>query len=230
MTPKQQHFVLEYLVDLNATKAAERAGFKQPHSQGSRLLENVEIRTEIQKEMDRRAKRTGITAEKVLEEMWHIATVDANELVQFRRVCCRYCWGEGFKYQRTAAEMERDRVEYEARLKEAKEDEITQPFNERGGIGYNGTADPNPDCPECFGLGYGDVFIQDTRKVSPHARSLYAGVKRTKDGIEIKVHPKEKALEMLGRHLKLFTDVVEHKGLEGLSDRLAKARERAKNR
>ena len=38
LTPKRERFIVEYLSDLNATKAAERAGYKHPNVQGSQLL------------------------------------------------------------------------------------------------------------------------------------------------------------------------------------------------
>lgn len=49
MTPKQERFCTEYLVDLNATQAAIRSGYseKTAHSQGPRLLENVEVQNRI---------------------------------------------------------------------------------------------------------------------------------------------------------------------------------------
>ena len=40
-SPRQKKFILEYLTDLNATKAAERAGYKHPNVQGSQLLSNT---------------------------------------------------------------------------------------------------------------------------------------------------------------------------------------------
>lgn len=45
MTPKQRRFVDEYLIDLNATAAAKRAGYSQrtARSQAERLLTNVDI-------------------------------------------------------------------------------------------------------------------------------------------------------------------------------------------
>ena len=49
MTPKQQRFIDEYLIDLNATQAAIRAGYseKTAYSMGSRLLKNVEIQARL---------------------------------------------------------------------------------------------------------------------------------------------------------------------------------------
>ncbi len=68
MTPKQQRFVHEYLIDLNATQAATRAGYSKRTAgqQGERLLKNVEIAAAVQAAMDARSARTEITADYVL--------------------------------------------------------------------------------------------------------------------------------------------------------------------
>jgi len=80
MTPSEEMFVKEYLIDLNATRACIRAGYnpRSARTQGSRLLrDNPEIVKAVQAEMDRRAKKTRITAERVLEGIARIA--DAAE-------------------------------------------------------------------------------------------------------------------------------------------------------
>lgn len=71
LTAKQQRFVEEYLVDLNATQAAIRAGYsaKTAYSQGQRALKDVEIAAEIQAAMDDRSERTEITADYVLQSI-----------------------------------------------------------------------------------------------------------------------------------------------------------------
>lgn len=68
---KQAAFVREYLIDLNATQAAIRAGYSErtANEQGARLLANVSIRAEIEKGQQKREKKTGITAERVLKEL-----------------------------------------------------------------------------------------------------------------------------------------------------------------
>ena len=68
---KQGLFVREYLIDLNATKAAERAGYSKrtAYSQGQRLLQHAAVRDEIQALMDKRATKLEITAERVLAEL-----------------------------------------------------------------------------------------------------------------------------------------------------------------
>lgn len=77
MTPKQELFIKEYLVDLNATQAAIRCGYseKTAYSQGQRLLKDVEIGKAVQKAMDERAEKVGISAAKVLENIERIATL-----------------------------------------------------------------------------------------------------------------------------------------------------------
>jgi phage terminase small subunit len=85
MTPRQQFFVLEYLLDLNATQAAIRAGYRPSGArvQGERLLRNPDIAQAIQAEMAERAKRCGITAERVLEEYARIAFADMRLLADW---------------------------------------------------------------------------------------------------------------------------------------------------
>ena len=71
LTFKQQLFAREYLVDLNATQAAIRAGYSPDtaRSLGQRLLTNVDISKFIEAAMARRAERIGVTAERVLQEL-----------------------------------------------------------------------------------------------------------------------------------------------------------------
>jgi phage terminase small subunit len=76
MTPKQQLFVREYLVDLNATQAAIRAGYsaKTARSIGSELLTNPDIAAAVQAAADKRSAKAEITAQAVLQNIQRIAT------------------------------------------------------------------------------------------------------------------------------------------------------------
>ena len=69
LTPKQEAFVREYLIDLNATQAAIRAGYSQKtaQAQGTENLSKPLVRAKIDAELANRAKRTEITADWVLE-------------------------------------------------------------------------------------------------------------------------------------------------------------------
>jgi phage terminase small subunit len=71
LNARQQTFVKEYLVDLNATKAAERAGYSKLSAKvhGCRLLTKANVAEEIERAQQKRAESLGITQEKVLKEM-----------------------------------------------------------------------------------------------------------------------------------------------------------------
>lgn len=80
LTPKQAAFVREYLIDLNATQAAIRAGYseKTAYSQGQRLLKNAEVQAAIAKAQAQRAKRLQLTADDVLKGLYAEATYDGE--------------------------------------------------------------------------------------------------------------------------------------------------------
>lgn len=82
LTARQERFVKEYLVDLNATQAALRAGYseKTAYSQGQRLLKHVEIQAAVQTEMEKRSKRVEITQDRVLLEYARLAFFDPRKL------------------------------------------------------------------------------------------------------------------------------------------------------
>ena len=75
LTPKQDMFVREYLIDLNATQAAIRAGYsaKTAAQIGEENLRKPDIAKAIQAGMDQRSQRTNITAEEVLANIKRIA-------------------------------------------------------------------------------------------------------------------------------------------------------------
>ena len=82
MTPKQQRFVDEYLIDLNATQAAIRAGYskKTADVQGPRLLGNVGVKAAIQEAKGERSERTEIDAYWVLMRLADEAAADLADL------------------------------------------------------------------------------------------------------------------------------------------------------
>ena len=71
LNDRKRRFVKEYLIDLNATQAAIRAGYseKTAYSQGQRLLKDVEINGLIQKEQQKRAETLDITKDRIVEEL-----------------------------------------------------------------------------------------------------------------------------------------------------------------
>ncbi|MFL9904204.1 terminase small subunit [Paraburkholderia fungorum] len=206
LTDKQRRFVDEYLVDLNATQAAIRAGYSERTADkiASQLLGKTRVSEAIQEAMKSRSERTQITADMVLQKWWDLANVDANDLVEYRRDNCRHCWGVGHAYQWTEAEFE------EAERKAVSKNG-DMPTNE-GGFGFNPTSSPNPECPECAGEGRGEIHVHDTRRLKGAARALYAGVHQGKDGLKVLLEDRSKALDNVAKHLGMFKERIEHSG------------------
>ncbi len=83
LTAKQERFIQEYLIDLNATQAAIRAGYsaKTANEQGSRLLANVKVRTRMEERMAEHSARTGVNQERIIRELARVAFLDPTKLV-----------------------------------------------------------------------------------------------------------------------------------------------------
>lgn len=155
-----------------------------------------------------------------ISRMWaEIPTADPNELTQHIHAPCRYCRGEGHEYQ---WKTEREFREAKARavfdlftddeLRDlAMAGGIDDPRipTDAGGYGYRITDDPNPECPECSGVGVEITRMADTRRLSGGARLLFDGVKETRQGIEIRMQDRAKALENLAKSIGMFAGKVE---------------------
>ena len=169
MNERQKRFCDEYLIDLNATQAAIRAGYseKTAYSMGQRLLKNVEIQNQLQKRKQDRVERTEITQDMVLYELANIAFSNAADY---------------------AAVVEKDlMVEHEG---------TEYPVLDNDG---------NP-------VKYRTVEPVLTSDLTENQKRALAVIKKGRDGFEIKPYDKIRALELLGKHLGMFTDKVEVSG------------------
>lgn len=83
ISAKQDMFCREYIVDFNATKAAERAGYskKAAGQQASRMLKDVKISSRLAELMEERAKRTEINADWVLQRAAAMASFDIRMIL-----------------------------------------------------------------------------------------------------------------------------------------------------
>jgi phage terminase small subunit len=200
LDPRHQRFVQEYLVDLNGTQAAIRAGYSAntANEQASRLLANVKIQEAVEEAQRKLQDKLEINAERVIQKLATIAMADPRELVQNKVSCCRFCYGLGHKYQRSDHEMDADREDWERQGKEPLH------FNEKGGAGFSLALPPVETCPHCAGDGESRVVLKDTRDLSPAARLLYCGAKQTKFGVEIQMHNQLDVLDKLCRHLGIY--------------------------
>lgn len=169
LTAKQQRFCDEYLIDLNATQAAIRAGYskKTANEQGARLLANVSIQKYIETRKKDRKKRIEITQDRVVEELSYIAFAKASDYAKV---------------------IEKDAmVEVEGNMIPVLDE------------------DGNP-------VKYRTVEPILTDELTEEQKRAIATIKRGRDGFEIKPYDKVRALELLGKHLGMFTDKVEVSG------------------
>lgn len=141
LTPKQRRFIDEYLIDLNATQAAIRAGYseKTAYSIGLQTLKKLEIQAEIQKRRNRLQNKLEITQERVLQELAAIA------------------FANGADYAKVV------------------------------NSGLLPTVEMIP-----------------TDELPPEKLPAIAGIKANQYGVEVKLHDKVKALELLGKYLGTF--------------------------
>lgn len=91
LTPRQQLFVEEYLIDLNATQAAIRAGYSPNNADkiGSELLGKTRVSEAIKIAMAERSRRTGINQDRILAELAKIALVNPARVVNFDEATIR---------------------------------------------------------------------------------------------------------------------------------------------
>jgi phage terminase small subunit len=169
LTPKQQRFVDEYLIDLNATQAYIRAGYKArgAEANSARLIANDKVRSKIDAAKAARAKRTGVTADRVLRELARIGFSDIGHYV----------------------------VDDAGRLELAE----SAPAGARRAV----------------------ASVKHRTHTTEGEDATF-----TTHEVEYRLWDKVAALGRLGQHLKMFTDIVKHEGLDALPDVLRAAEAR----
>lgn len=239
LNAREALFVDAFMLDPNPQAAALAAGYSATVARSkayvwvsdSKTNEKPHVRDEVRRRQAERAKRVEVKADAVLT-FWNDAmNADPNDLVEYRRVPCRHCYGEGGRFQMTPAEDEERRRAHAKDV--AAYEHIRKPgwaampdYDPMGGAGYDKRKPINPDCTECHGSGTGEMLVKDTRHLTPEALSIYAGVKQTKDGVEIKLHDKAAIAERVARHLGMFKDSVTVE-VTGFAEALQRARRRA---
>ena len=98
LNDRQRRFVAEYLLDLNATQAAVRAGYsaRSAYSTGERMLRNAEVAAAIAEAQAARSRRTEVTADRVVLELARVAFGDPRRVMS---------WGPGGVKLRPSAEL-----------------------------------------------------------------------------------------------------------------------------
>lgn len=209
ISDNERQFVAELLADpkMNRTAAYEkvfRSRGKVASSSAAKLMLKPAILEAIEKEKADRLRRAGLTADDVLRQIYDIATTDTNDLIEWRVGACRYCYGLNHRRQFTAGEYESELEAYRSGKKYESDDH----FDSKGGIGFDPRKPPHPDCPECWGEGHGREILKDSRNLSPGARTLYNGVRRSKNGIEVLQRSKDRALELAAKHTGVSKETI----------------------
>lgn len=157
LTAKQRTFVDEYLVDLNATQAAIRAGYSQRTAKeiGCQNLTKLNIAAAIDKAIMARSARTKITVDRVLKELARLAFANMFDYVRVN--------SDGLAYV-DLSDITRDQF---AAVQELNIDQYLEFENDEA---------------------------REVKKV------------------KLKLADKRSNLELIGRHLKMFTDKIEHGG------------------
>lgn len=173
--------------------------------EASALLKVPEVAEAVEKGKAERLEAMSVDAADVLRDITLGIKTDGSELVEHVLDSCRYCHGDGHRYQFTPAEFQRALEQYlaaDAKRKPWPVDPHGLKFLEQHGcnVGYDPRRPPHPDCPECFGRGVPVVLAKDTRFLSEAGRRAYAGAKVTKNGIEILARDRDKALDLAAKH------------------------------
>ena len=91
MTKKQKRFVEEYLIDLNATQAAIRAGYSPDSARdiGCQNLTKPNIKAAIDRAMAERSRRTGINQDRVIQEIAKLAFLNPVDVIDMDEATVR---------------------------------------------------------------------------------------------------------------------------------------------
>lgn len=219
MTPKQTKFAMMLFKTKSQTEAYRQSYNVENMSESSiynasyELAKNPEVIALVQRLEDDAALVATLDEAWVLKRYMLLANADPNELVESRVECCRYCHGVDHKYQWIDVEEWGQAVaaamDHNARGGSSKSFTPRPIPSFDGGPGFWATNPPSNTCPHCFGKGVHSVHIHDTRKLSQAGRMLYAGVKQTANGPEIKMRDQDKALAFLASYLGLDKKVLE---------------------
>lgn len=176
----------------------------------SRLLSLAKVQKAIAAGEEARLRRVEYSQDQMFNRLYSMLTADVGEIVEHRRENCRHCHGKDHKY------LWKDEAEYERTCREIDESlpdgaKPDYPSTD-GGFGFDTHALPHPDCPNCSGEGYGRTHINDTRFLSPGARMLYAGVKETQNGIEVKLNDQVAVARLMMQHMGMLDPKLTLKG------------------
>lgn len=212
LTAKQEAFARYYVEYQNASTAyrmAYNCGYTmQPQSvwvEASRLMDNPKVALRVVELQALAAASTIIKARDVLQAHVDVAGADANDIVRYRALCCRHCYGVGHAYQWQEMEWTFAAADALDMGVSADGKPLMKAPSDRGGFGFDPQREPNPTCPHCRGAGVHAVYVTDTDKLPPKTRRLYRGIKIGSNGqlevlMEDRADARKEVSKMLGAY------------------------------
>lgn len=193
--------------------------------QAHELIKSPKIASVLEKTRTAVAQNVVFDRSDVLRHLVELVNADPSKVSHIRHICCRHCHGVNHAYQW------RDPEEYWTRVAEVMDantrgersadrkgvtDWAPQAIpTDEGGYGWRRPTKPHPDCPRCFGEGHEDMYIADMSTLTGPERRLIAAVKKTKDGIEVKMRDQDGALNTIAQVLKMLVQRAEISGPDG---------------
>lgn len=206
LTPQQEEFAQHFAVHRRGPEAYRHAYNVGPEtkdctvaSNASRLVATSNIKARIRELQAAATANTfaAVTGAQILEAFLLMGFADPSELSRVKLDNCRFCWGDGHRYQWTEDEYFRAE-DHALHAKEPLPDIA-------GGLGFKARRPPHPDCPNCAGQGTARVELADTESLSPGGLALFASAEVDSQGnVKVKTHDRVKALENAGRIMGVF--------------------------
>lgn len=184
---RKEIFVREYIVDFNATRAAEAAGYskKTAGSQGHRLMKSPDIQKMVKQQVDARKQRVEVTADRVLGELALIGFSNMKDYIDFETGEPRFDFSKLTREQAAAIS------------------EITVDTSVENIQRVETSVDDKPQWREVPK----DTPMEDIIKMMQEDDTPAHIVRRDEvKKVKFKLHDKKGALVDLGRHLGLFTE------------------------
>lgn len=214
LTEQQRKLVTTYL----ETGSKEQAKIAAGLNYGRDPFKSAMVRRAVNEGMRPAFDKAGLSFEKHLEYVASIAYGDPSEIVEIIKVNCRYCHGVAHEYQFKDSEyadlLEKDMKEFMSNhnitgraSKSTLIDEYGyKPLPTKGGLGFDGMAEPDPMCPECSGEGQERLIVQPSAVSHP----LFGGVSYDKNhNLVVKFRNQDAALDHVSRLLGFLIDKTE---------------------
>lgn len=201
---REERFVQAYIERFSVAEAARAAKFSQ--ASAYKLMAKASVQARIREVLKPRIEKMGIDADALVNIWAKALTFDVNEIVQYRRYCCPFCYSEDGSPLLAPEEYYKEKKKYDDRRLYKPDMPEYPPYEKEW---WDRSLPPKNSCPNCHGNGIGEVFIADTTKLSPFAKYMYCGVREGKDGIEVVMLNKEKAADNLAKALGLFREKEE---------------------